>query len=270
MKYLFRFASLTLTVLMVGKPIPAAAQVLESSSDLRIRVVSTDAAAGAKGRGLTVEVADPAGAGVPEAAVVVRLADEGITGVFGDGTHAAVAYTDASGLAQVPPIHWTAASGSALVRITASKGSAHAGTLVDATVTSGALVSAVPVLPVASNPVPAAPVVPVAAPTVAAPAPVQPGKVQMSNDSLVLKPRVSPGSEPTVSVVNRSKRDSHDYGDSGGSRKKWIILAIAIAAGAGAGLALAGKGKSSSSSSSSSSNTGVTIGSPTVSVGAPH
>jgi hypothetical protein len=66
-------------------------------------------------------------------------------------------------------------------------------------------------------------------------------------------------------MVSITHGPTHEKIASGG-HKKWIILALAAGVGAGAAFALGSK-KSSSSSSGASSST--TIGTPTISIGAP-
>ena len=78
---------------------------------------------------ISVTVTDESGAPVPDAAVAVRLPEDGETGTFADGTHAAVAYTDQQGEARVAVRAWSTESGAVLVKITATKGSARAGML---------------------------------------------------------------------------------------------------------------------------------------------
>ena len=265
MKRLSPLFSFILIPLLVT--LPLSAQLPESSNApgtspapeaLQIRVldanpVSTSVNSQA-GAGIAVEITDSDGAPVSEAAVVVRLPDAGPTGAFADGSHAAVAYTDHSGRAQIASLKWGDTPGVVAMRITAVKGTAHAGILLERVLTAGSAVAAS--APVAISPAPNPPL-PVAKLAPAAPVSTQQASVPvhpLTSATTPLKP------EPTVSITNTAAATSKSH-----SHKKWLVIA-AIAAGAGAGLAFAGKGKSSTPASSTPS---LTIGSPTVSVGHP-
>lgn len=219
--------------------------------------------------GLSVAVTDAVGAAVNDAVVAFRLPDSGPTGLFPDGSHAAVAYTDQSGHAHVDGLSWVGQSGTVAIRITAVKGTAHAGILVQQEVAPEGSASfsapATPTLEPANLPVATAALTLPALPAVLPSEP--PPSVQISTlHPAELAPRAlaspEPGiaEQPSVSVTNNTNTSVH----SGGSKAKWYILA-AVAAGAGVGAMMAMKGKSSSSSSSTSS--AVSIGSPTVSIG---
>jgi hypothetical protein len=280
MKFLSQFASILLSSLLVLKPLWAQSPPPVAGTELQIHVQDSARifarAIPQDARGFTIQVTDMTGAGAADAAVVVRLPDDGAMGAFSDGAHSAIVYTDTAGIAHFAPISWNAPSGGVTLKITATKGDAHAGMLLDGSIGSAPASIPATVTPAArvDTEIPAtvskkepAVVVSPAQPTIAPP---QPGAAQSTERALLPSPVVSVApSEPKVSVINRGVRDKQDRVDTSGSHKKWIILAVVIAAGAGAGIALAGKGKSSSSSSSSSS-TGVSIGSPTVSVGTPH
>jgi hypothetical protein len=232
-------------------------------------------------KGLIVSVTNAAGAAVPDAAVALRLPDSGASGTFADGSHAAVAYTDGSGRAQFTGLHWNQTPGTVTMRVTATKGTSHAALLMNQTLSS---------LPAASEPAPkqadlsptpaavlrpaqlATPLQPPVQALTPAPAqklaqnmpqtlaqlPSQTGASPAADVPLTpIPPPTKP--EPAVTVTGASPDSTHHS-----SRTKWIILAAVVAAGAGAGIALAGKGKSSSSTASA-----ITIGTPSVSVGAP-
>lgn len=282
--------SILLASLLALEPMMAQSVALPGPTGEALQIKIADANTSAGLRGLTVVVTDTTGAPVSDAAVIFRLPDNGSPARFADGTFAAVTYTGADGKARAGEIRGGDASGPISLRITAVKGTAHAGLLFEPT------------------PAPAAAVAPVAAlqtVTVAPPAPVQipqPQSVPVvaaQQPVSISRPPAVPGSLPAVSVVNSKDTDSNREADedspdtnvparhslgasslleqspevaissSGGasgshSKTKWIA-AIAIAAGAGAALAFVHKGSSSSSASSS----GVSIGSPTISVGHP-
>jgi hypothetical protein len=274
MRLISPFLCLLLIPLVAALPVsaqlPAPAAPLQ---DLQLKVVENDSAQvpvhSASAKGVTVQVTDITGAGVPDVAVALRLPDNGPTGTFSDGMHAAVIYTDQSGRAHAGGIHWGDTPGVAALRITAAKGAAHAGILVEQTLTAAA--SAKPaVLAAPSVSVPATQ----SAPSSAAPAagtlpsaPSAPGSktaIPGQRATLVASapaPSAAPSEAPAVSVTNGSPAYHAHSG-----KAKWIIIA-AIAIGAGAGVAMmAGKSKSSNSSSSS---TGPSIGSPSISIGHP-
>lgn len=292
MRYLTPFLSFVLIPLLVTAPLsaqvaqnPGASGNLPESQDLQIRVVAGDSGAvsvnSQSNNGFVVEVTSSDGAPVMDAAVAVRLPDTEPTGIFADGAHATVGYTDQSGHVRVPPVKWGGTPGVVSIRVTAVKGTAHAGVLLEekltATSASPAPIQTSPVSergadsqsvaprlittpdpgnspkPSESAPVstkPPAIAVPVAQSAASTPAATHP----LTPPATALKP------QPSVSVTSSVPPGSQSH-----SHKKWIVIA-AIAAGAGAGLAFAGRGKSSSSGSPAPS---LTIGSPSVSVGHP-
>jgi hypothetical protein len=291
-KLLSPLLSILLTPLLTVEPVmaqsPAAPDLTGES--LQIKLADTHAVAGQQERhGLTVEVTDATGAHVSDAAVIFRLPDNGSSARFADGTLAVVTYTDAEGKAHASDIRSTDTSGSVIIRVTAVKGTAHAGLLFEQTL--GPATIPVPV-PVTRQSVPVQPATPVPAPVEMprpkeAPVSAIPQRVSASRPPL-------PGSLPAVSVTKDDETDdsldtnvpvrhltapdkaldetqevtisSSGAASSGGhSKTKWITI-LAIAAGTGAALAFVHKGNSSSSSSSSS---GVSIGSPSISVGHP-
>ena len=265
MKSIFQFVSVLLMPLLVMQPLSAQTPAATPAVDLQLHLLAKEGGA----KGFTVQVTDLAGAGVPDAAVVLRLPDEGLSGKFADGGRAAIAYTDAAGRAEIGNVQWDAGTGRITMKLTATKGTAHAGMLVEQTVAAVQTTPPAAQAPaIASSPAPVSsptpPTVPAPVPPASAvPAPGQP-MVSVRQPGAVARPSTQTALEPTVSVTNGP--GSHEV-HSGGSHKKWIILAVVVAAGAGAGMAMAGKGKSNSSSSSSSSS--LSIGTPSVSVGHP-
>ncbi len=260
------FISLVLVMLLVVAPLSAQTPVPPADSPgnsslvetLQLRIVDSDGAeisAGSKAvKGFTVEVKDSAGNAVAGAAVALRLPDTGASGTFPDGTHAAVAYTDSQGLAHVGALQWNATPGAIAMRVTATKGTAHAGILIEQTLTATAQPT-VPALPrVSVEPEAAVPPVLVAK----APAtPQQPGALASPG----IAPVSAAAQQPAVSVTGSGQATTPH------SKAKWIAI-VAVIAGAGAGAAMAlGKGKSNSSAPAPSA---VSIGSPSISVGAGH
>jgi hypothetical protein len=267
MKSLSSFLSLVLIPLIAVSPIraqlPAPSAAAEATLQLRVLESSANKFA--------VEVNDGAGLPTAGAAVAFRLPDTDPTGTFADGSHAAVVYTDINGRAQITGIRWNQSSGVATVRITAAKGAAHAGLLVEQPIAAG--VVPVPVAKVAPQPAIPQPAViqpAVIQPAVIQPAVIQPGVLQAPPAKIVkaepiaiahsgASTPVAPAPPPSVSVTNASP------GEQPHSSKKWlVILLVAGAAGAGAAFAFKGKGASAAPAAPS-----LSIGNPSVSIGHP-
>jgi hypothetical protein len=275
MTLISRFISLLLTPILIIGPLSAQTSVAppESSSDaatlqaLQVRVVegaATDISAGSRAlQGFLIEVTGSNGVAVPDAAVTVRLPDVEPTGRFADGTHAAVAYTDQSGRAKIDGIRWNAAPGAVPIRVTATKGTAHAGILIQQTLTPAGMaalehpVSQTPTsaLPPTTTPLPFPPPIDNQLLTKAT-TPGQPAPTAPSRDT---QPSLQ-NPEPAVSVTSASPGETKHS-----SKTKWIILAAVAAAAGGVGVAMMGK----KSSAANSTATGLSIGPPTVSVGHP-
>ncbi len=282
MTFLFRtpFLSFVLIPLLIGEPVWAQTPVSPTSdetaggSNLQLRIVSADnsriSAGGRSAKGYTIQVINENGAGVPEVAVAFRLPDSGSSGVFADGSHSAVAYTDNGGNAHVDGIQWNAIPGVAVVRITASKGNDHAGLLVEQTLLSPGDSSATAAVmePARPMPLPSPVPAPLERPAPPMASVMKPESISISSigrgDRSLLANPLQAAAEPSISIVSSPQEK---FSTGGGSMKKWIILGIVIAAGAGAGFAFAGRsGKSSSTAGGSSS---ISFGSPTVSVNHP-
>jgi hypothetical protein len=172
------------------------------------------------------------------------------------------------------------------LRVTAVKGTAHAGLLFEQPPSS----KAASISAAARQSLPVEPPKPISSP-------VEITRPQSISVSVIPQrapeTRLVPGNLPGVSVTNDGEKDDdspdtnvparHSLGAAnalveapdvsisssgtashGHSKTKWIAI-LAIAAGTGAALALVHKGSTSSSSSSS----GISIGSPTISVGHP-
>ncbi len=282
------FVSLLLIPFLVVLPLPAqsslpaptagaqgsAADNALSQSDLQIRMLESDGpqakVSSAPVKGFTVAVANASGAAVADAAVAVRLPDSGPTGTFADGSHSAVVYTDATGRAHLPALRWSPLPGPLVMRVTATKANSHAALLFDETLTSDtATVVQVPVTPTPSRTVSVAP---------------QPG--QTATTPAVARTAATPLATPHVSVATPTSARPHALAStaaaqsqpsvsiSGGSpdapsshsgKAKWIILAAVIAGGAGGAMAFVGKGKSNPAPAPP----GLTIGTPSISVGHP-
>ncbi|MBV8834555.1 MAG: hypothetical protein JO108_35605 [Acidobacteriaceae bacterium] len=237
-----------------------------SIEDLQISVSGLSSALPGTRQGspMSIRVLDLSGSPVSEAAIAVRLPDTDPSGVFPDGSHSLVAYTDVKGEAIIDGIRWGETSGSVHIRVTATKGASHAGTLVEEQIgapqiapANGSVLSSR--LSITSPPVSS--VAPIGAPAAIAPAP----PVAVESVGRRLAPGSYPSAvEPSVSVTNVRSGDLNEPSFHS-SHLKWIIIATVLAGGAGAAIALMHRGSSSSSSSSSA----VTIGAPTITVGAP-
>jgi hypothetical protein len=221
-------------------------------------------------RGFAIQVTDPSGAPVADAAVALRLPEEGATGHFDGGLRAWVGYTDAAGLARFPVIQWEGSVGLAELRVTAAKGSAHAGFILREQVGADKAAS-VPApaaeVKAAKVALPDAPEVsmetPPASPALDDIVPMPMSKTGAPVPDPTLKPDLSAPTqthastpEPKVSITNSGT----GAGSQGSSRKKWMVIAaIGAAAGLGGFLALSGHGAAGSKTSAS----GVTFGTPT-------
>lgn len=277
MRLIPRFVSLLLTPILIVGPLSAQTATISPTSPsdtaispaLQLRVVeggSTEIPAGSRaGSGFLLEVVDAGGVAVPDAALALRLPDTDPTGTFADGSHAAVAYTDQTGRAKIAGIQWHAIPGVVAIRVTASRGTAHAGILIQQTlgpVGTVAVPREAPQTPADAFPPAIAPMpLPVAPPFDTQPL----ARLSPPGESVTVTPRLHASSEvqdprPAVSVTSASPGETKHS-----NRTKWIILLAAVAAGAGAGVAMMGK-----KSPPSTTTAGISIGPPTLSVGAGH
>ena len=294
MRFLSPFITLLLTPLLVvssvSAQLPVAAPASETagapSQDLQLRLLESEGFQAQTGalseKGIAVVVTNEAGQGIPNAAVVLRMPDTGTTGTFKDVTHAEVAYTDESGIARFGSIQWGGSEGLMAARVTASKGSSHAGMLLEYTLSRSTAIVAPATAPAVTTAATLAPPkikIPDQAPATAAyvpprpdapppPAPgalatkTQPGAAGLSAPRVSVSSPAANSEVPLVSVTSASP----DTKIHSGSKAKWIVIA-AVAAGAGIGAAMAmGKGKAGSTATATP---GISIGSPSVSVGNP-
>ncbi len=245
-----RFVSALLAPILVATQLPAQTSAVSeapSAQDLQLRV--TEAASSARApKGLVLSVTAANGSPVADAAVVVRLPDTEPTGTFRDGTHAMVLYTDQSGHVNVTGIQWSPGTGVVAIRATATKGTSHAGILIQEELT-----------PASSKLAPAqlAPA-PGTLPDAVVPLP-KPPPLTAADAGAIARPLQSQA-EPSVSVTSAAPGESRHS-----SKTKWIILAAIAAAAGGAGVAMMGK----KSGSSAVAAPGLSIGAGTVSVGQP-
>lgn len=269
MRFVFRPLCVLLSAILVaGLPIQAQESSSAASGDiqeLHVRLVG-DAAAAPLGKPsrhpLVLAVTDGHNAPVPSATVLVRLPNDGPSGAFNDGSRVAVLYTDMSGQVQINNIHWGSTPGTAVVRVTASKGSAHAGLLVEQVIGSYTQSSS-ETISAALKPKRAAQVEPGQPQTSVKKVPMQEPTLVASNANSTT---VSTPSEPPGIIINNHPNRQASSGASGHS-KKWLWIGLGAAAAAGAAFAVAGHGSGSSPSTSASGT--ATIGTPSVSIGHP-
>jgi hypothetical protein len=220
--------------------------------ELHIRVLEADRTPVEAGKfsqqALTVAVTDGQGAAVSSAAVLFRLPSEGTTGVFGDGSRVTVLYTDVDGRATVKGINWSAIPGTAAIRVTASKGTAHAGLLVEQIVgSSKSITASAPSRPAIGQP-------------------AEPKARQEERQKLISSSGASAG-EPVAPPSVQITTTTPGTGASGRS-KKWLWIGLGAAAAAGMAFAFVGK-NGSTTASTPSAPAGTTVGTPSISIGHP-
>jgi hypothetical protein len=215
----------------------------EAVSELHLRASegadAEDAAGKPSNQVLTFEVTDGTGAPVSGASVLVRLPLGPPNGVFNDGSHVAALYTDMQGRVSVNGIVWSYAPGTVVLRVTASKGTAHAGMLVERRLVSSS---------------------PHSEPATTARAAVVPPPPP-ETDRIASVP-----SRPSVTVTHGPVSGASV---GSGHSKKWVWVAIAGAVAAGAAVALAGGGVKNPSGPSGGAGASTTVGTPTISIGHP-
>lgn len=288
MRILFRPLSVLLSgILAVGSCLQAQNVTPADSSEvqeLHIRVVEGADSARTPTQPITVAVTDGRGLPVANATVLFRLPSDAPTGLFSDGSRVAVIYTDMQGQAAVKNIKWAASSGAAVIRVTATKGSAHAGLLIEQALSRSKNVAATAPqsepsantshTPSASDALPEPKTSSIARlQALGQPAPGQPAPPSAkrigqptpiaAQDVTAPSPTVS--EQPTVQIT--TNRPAQLTGATGKSRK-WLWIAIGGAAAAGMAFAFAGKGNGSGSSQTAGSPS-FSIGTPSVSIGHP-
>ncbi len=233
-------------------------------STLEVRLIQNDDSAlvnTASIKGFTVEVTNAQGTPVAGAAVAFRLPDAGPTGTFAGGSHSLVVYTDALGRASATGIQWGVATGVAEMRVTAAKGSLHAGLLVSTSLVSGnEPASAQPALAILGVPPDNRAIQQPG--VIAGPIAKQSDAAQVAKIGAPAQTGAS-AEEPVVSITN-AQGGGGTTGASGNSnnKKKWVIIAaVGVGLGVGAALALNHGGGAPPAAA------GVTIGSPSISLG---
>ena len=190
--------SFTLIPLLVAMPVWAQSDLPAASAQpagsLFVKVIDSDGAQvpanSRSAKGFSVLVTDAAGGPIADAAIALRLPDSGATGVFADGAHSAVAYSDSSGHARFDGIQWGPAAGVMAIRLTATKANEHAGLLLEQTLLNGAAAApSSPALAVAAPRLDIAPAVPAPRPTLAS---AEPGELNSIPAHLDAAPVVRP------------------------------------------------------------------------------
>ena len=133
-----RFLSLLLCPMLALNPIWAQTNSAGSNqsnpeSPLHVHVVDDPGPAptqSTSAKGYVMQVTNASGAPVAGAAVALRLPEDGPTGRFTNGLRAWVAYSDPAGIARFPVIEWGESAGRVDIRVTAAKGSYHAGLVI--------------------------------------------------------------------------------------------------------------------------------------------
>lgn len=285
MRILYRFLSSLLTgVVLLQTPLGAQDPPPSAAAfqDLHLAVAGDAAVTFAAGalseHTITIEVTGPNGAPAPSVTVTFRLPEDGATGSFADGGRVSFVSTDSEGRAAAPSIQWGPTPGTVALRVTAAKGIAHAGLLVERTLTAAAVPAAPP--PAAAVPAAVTAAVPSAVPAVvsASPAPsrphvsivnrMQPGTLADASGAPANPNRADAAAaerstrRADVSVVNNPKAYASPH-----SSKKWLWIAL-IAGGAAGGAALA-LAHGSSPAAASAATQSLLVGTPTISVGHP-
>lgn len=253
---------------------------------------------------VAIQVLDGWGMPVPGATVSFRLPEAGPGGVFLNGLSTEVAITDHEGKAAIQGFDWREESGASFLHVIAAYGDIRAGAMVE--VQLRRKVEALPPAATVSKDTPSAPVTRApsvfplpeesrAVQTTAAP-PIKPqrnqkgGRVvigQSASDSpgeptsareAIPNPKAAAPREivPSVSTADYQApiaMDTPSYvtlkRKSGGRNKMLLILLVAAAAAGGAvaaGVASAGASSSGSNGSGNPGPTGITIGSPSITV----
>lgn len=278
-----RFLAVLLAAFSAVNPVWAQAKANDpqsaagASPGLRVRVVDDPGPAlpnSTSLKGYAIQVTDSSGAPIADAAVALRLPEEGATGHFDGGLRAWVAYTDPAGLARFPVIEWEGSVGLAELRVTAAKGATHAGLLVEEQVGAekppGLVLPGMAAAKAPTVTLPPAPEIAVETPQPSPaladtlPMPTAKSGATIAKDSgptLTPEPPATTQThasapEPKVSITSSGTGAGH------GGRKKWLVIAaVGAAAGVGAVFALSGHGGAAKTSS-----TGISIGNPTISV----
>lgn len=273
----------------------AACLGVAQDSVLHIKVVAGDGATHAPGshaKPLTVEVTDATGRPVAGARVSFQVPEEGPGGQFASGLRTDIAITDSNGRATGHGFELNRTAGSFAIRITAAKEQARAGTIArqsignaDAQIESADRKAPSPV-PAAKQPEPAPAAAPqhpaTPPPSITVPGTTATGPVKLAAAEqpppavqTVRTVEEPPHGVPTIIVTEKSSKSITEVGADSGhkSHKKWIWIALVAAGGAGAAFAASSMNGAAHSTSAAAVagglSSGVTIGTPTITIGKP-
>ena len=304
-----RCLSLVLAVLLIWPPSLRAQLPAPATDQIELRIVSGAGAEFQPGskqkQRLAVQVVSQDEHPLVGVAVTFRLPDNGASGLFADGQRSLVAFSNDEGEASVTGIQWNNTPGTVSIRVTAVKGTAHAGTLLSVEIkpqSDTAAASAIAERPSPSEPQrfdsaaappaniassteqnsdgPAAPRAAQTKPAIKTPASSHTRTASNGNAEPGVSIDTQPGTlrQPGAATASGASRPASDRpevsisspsqsGGSSSSGKKWILIAL-IAGGAAAGVGMALL-KSSSGSSGAVNTNPISIGSPSISVGHP-
>jgi hypothetical protein len=267
-----------------------ASLAVAQDSVLHIKVVAGDGgqhAGGAHAKPLTVEVTDATGRPVAGVRVSFQVPEEGPGGVFANGLRTDIAITDSNGRATEHGLQLNHVTGSFAIRITAAKDQMRAGTIARQSIgnadTSTESADRKASVPATKEPAPASapqrPAPPPPAITVPGTTATGPVKVaaQQPPPATTVRTTAEPShGAPTIIVTQKSAKSITEVGADRGhkSHKKWIWVGLVAAGGAGAAfaassMAAAHAGPGAAAAAASLSSSGVTIGTPTITIGKP-
>jgi hypothetical protein len=266
-----------------------ASLAVAQDSVLHIKVVAEDSAqhaAGAHAKPLTVEVTDATGRPVAGVRVSFQVPEEGPGGVFANGLRTDIAITGSNGLATEHGLQLNRVTGSFAIRITAAKDQMRAGTIArqsignaDTSTDSADRKASVPAskdpAPAATPQPPAPPPPTITMPGTTATGPVNVAAQQAPPAAIIKTASEPPHGVPTIIVTQKSAKSITEVGADSGhkSHKKWIWIGLVAAGGAGAAFAAsnmaAHSGPGAAATAAGLSSSGVTIGTPTITIGKP-
>jgi len=270
-----------------------ASLAVAQDSVLHIKIVAGDGAqyaAGSHAKPLTVEVTDATGRPVAGARVSFQVPEEGPGGMFASGLRTDIAITDSNGRATGHGVQLNRVAGSFAIRITAAKEQQRAGTIARQSIgnADAATESADRKAPVPASkestpapaPAPQRPATP--PPTITVPGTTATGPVkvaaQQAPPAATLKTAAEPPhGVPTIIVTQKSSKSITEVGADSPHRshKKLIWIGLLAAGGAGAFFAERSLGASASHNETTGAATaaglssGVSIGTPTITIGKP-
>ena len=267
-----------------------ASLALAQDSVLHIKIVAGDGAqhaAGAHAKPLTVEVTDATGRPVAGARVSFQVPEEGPAGVFANGLRTDIAITDSNGRATGHALQLNRVAGSFAIRITAAKEQQRAGTIARQSIggadTATESADRKPTAPAVKEstpaPAPQPPTTPPPSITVPGTTAIGPVKVaaQQAPQTPVKTAAEPPHGVPTIVVTEKSSKSITEVGADSPHRshKKLIWIGLLAAGGAGAFFAektmqtSAGHGETTGAATAAGLSSGVTIGTPTITIGKP-